>query len=327
MMSTTSASPHAPNFLVIGPAKTGTTSVYFYLRQHPQVFMSPAKELNFFEFSGKQPQWNGPQMPAVPRLDELPFRGHLIDSRTESNVWWGATATTWEEYLQFFIGATTETAIGEATSSNFFSPAACKNIRRLLPDVRLICILRQPVDRGFSQFLNTRRIGLEPVDDFVAAFWDCERRRQANWWPFLSEYETRGYYVKSLKTYFSHFCREQVRVYLYDDLCSNPVAMIQDIYQFLGVDPSFVPDVSQQYNRSLLPRSRQVSRVMRRNTLIKQMIKSVLPIQLRQVLPKLNQSRPNLHPATRRQLSAGYADEIGELQELIGRDLSSWLRE
>jgi hypothetical protein len=259
MMAATSTPPHAPNFLIIGPPKTGTTSLYFYLRQHPQVFMSPAKELDFFQHNGRLPQWNGPQIPAAARLDDLPSQGYLIDSGSEQNVWWGATATTWEEYLQFFDGVRRETAIGEATTANFFSADACRNIQRLLPDVRLICILRQPVERGFSQYQHARRMGVEPLDDFVAAYWDCERRRQENWHPFLSQYATRGYYVQSLKNYFNHFSQEQVRVYLYDDLKSNPVALTQDIYQFLGVDPSFVPDVSRQYNRSTVPISRQVS--------------------------------------------------------------------
>jgi hypothetical protein len=326
MMAATSTTPHAPNFLIIGPPKTGTTSLYFYLRQHPQVFMSPAKELDFFQHNGGLPQRNGPQISAAARLDELPSRGYLIDSGSEQNVWWGATATTWEEYLQFFNGVRTETAIGEATPSNFFSADACRNIQRLLPDVRLICILRQPVDRGFSQYQNTRRMGVEPLDNFVAAYWDCERRRQENWQPFLSQYETRGYYVQSLKNYFNHFSQEQVRVYLYDDLKSNPVALTQDIYQFLGVDPSFLPDVSRQYNRSTVPVSRQVSSAIQRHTPIKQVLKDILPRQLRRVLFGLTRKSPFLPAPIRRQLSADYADEIGELQIMIGRDLSSWLR-
>jgi hypothetical protein len=326
MTSETVTRPRPPNFLVIGLPKAGTTSVYFYLRQHPQVFMSPAKELEFFRFNGKQPQWNGPQRYTELHFNDLPSRGKLITPQTEPGIWWGATPSTWEEYLQFFAGVTTETAIGEATTSNFFSADACSNIQRLLPDVRLICILRQPVGRGFSQFQHARRISIEPLDDFVAAYRDCERRRHANWSPFLSLYETRGWYTHSLQAYRSRFSQEQLRIYLYDDLCTNPIAMMQDIYRFLGVDPAFIPDVSQKYNQSFLPRNRRVSEAIRGlNHGVKRLIKRLLPAQLHGAVSKLNRIRPHLNPAIRRQLTAEYANEICELQDLIGRDLSGWL--
>jgi hypothetical protein len=142
---------------------------------------------------------------------------------------------------------------------------------------------------------------------------------------FLSEYETVGYYVKSLRTYFNYFSRKQIGIYLYDDLCSNPIAMMQDIYQFLGVDSSFVPAVSQKYHYTIVPKSRQVSQIVRQDSLLKRIVKKLIPKQLRRKILQLNQSRPHLHPAVHKQLSAEYADEIDELQELIGRDLSTWL--
>jgi hypothetical protein len=264
-------------------------------------------------------------MSRLPNFDDLQSQGFLIDPDTTPDVWWGASPRSWEEYLRFFSGVTTEIAIGEATVGNFFSRTACENIHHLLPEVRLICVLRQPVERGFSQFLHARRTGKEPVDNFVLAYQDCERRRQANWHPFLSTYETVGYYVKSLRTYFNHFSREQINIYLYDDLCSNPTAMMQDIYRFLGVDSSFVPLVSQKYNYTTVPRSRQVSKIIHQDSLLKRIVKKLIPKQLRRKLLQLNRNRTQLHPTVHMQLSADYADEIDELQELIGRDLSTWL--
>lgn len=318
-------SHHAPTFLIVGVPKAGTTSTYFYLRQHPQVFMSPAKEIDFFRFGSVSPRWNGPQKLPLPSFDELPAHGALIDPVNTPGVWWEAIAHSWEEYLRFFAGVTTEPAIGEATPGNFFSDTACARIHKYLPDARLICILRQPVDQGFSRFLNTRRLGIEPLDDFVVAYRECEQRRQAGWGDPHVEYDLRGYYVRYLKRYWQTFGREQLRVYLYDDLQADPVAMMQDIYRFIGVDPSFTPEVSIHYNQAMLPRSQRIGKAMRTQHFLKKMVKKLLPSPVRRKIWGLNRTRPHLPADIRQELTAGHADEIRELEDLLGRDLSGWL--
>ncbi len=326
-MTALSSVRKVPNFLILGPPKTGTTSLYFYVRQHPQIFMSPAKELTFFQYGGRQPIWGGPQIPLGTRPAQLKSDGLLIDANTADNIWWNANPQTWDEYLSCFAGASPETAIGDATPMNFFNMTACENIRYYLPDARLICILRQPVDRGFSQFQNAVRTGAEPMKDFVAAYRDCARRRQENWHPFLAEYETHGYYVRYLSAYVDRFGWSRVRVYLYDDLRNDPIALLQDIFRYLGVDPTFVPDISRQYNQSLVARNSQVNRLLRRDTTAYRILKRLLPLPLRRKLGGLLRTRAALPPSVRGELTAEYTDEIRELQKMIGRDLSGWLRE
>lgn len=119
-----------PNFLIVGAAKAGTTSLYEYLRQHPDVFMSPLKEPGYY--------WS-----EAPTLEDAPIR-------------------TAEEYARLFAGVTTERAIGEATPRYLQSPTAAARIQRDCPDARIIVALRNPADRAYSSYLGRVRDGREP---------------------------------------------------------------------------------------------------------------------------------------------------------------------
>lgn len=118
-----------PNFLIAGAAKAGTTSLYEYLRQHPDVFMSPLKEPGYY--------W-----PEAPTLEDAPIR-------------------TREQYEALFANAQHERAIGEATPRYLQSPTAAERIRRDIPDARIIVSLRNPADRAYSSFLGRLRGGRE----------------------------------------------------------------------------------------------------------------------------------------------------------------------
>src|SRR3712207_4104321 len=123
-----------PNFLVIGAMKSGTTALYYYLEQHPEIYMSPVKEPNFF---------------------------------SQENA--ADTVTHIGTYEQLFKGASGKKAIGEASHSYLYEPRAAAEIRRYVPKVKLIAILRNPIDRAYSHFLHMVRSGTEPLDDFAQA--------------------------------------------------------------------------------------------------------------------------------------------------------------
>ncbi|MDY7015905.1 MAG: sulfotransferase, partial [Cyanobacteriota bacterium] len=150
-----------PNFLIIGAAKGGTTSLYTWLAQHPQIYMTPVKEPNFFALQGEN--FNYP-------------------SGTVSQRYLDECVTNFEAYLEQFKAVNCEIAIGEASPFYLYHPQAASRIQQTIPDVKLIAILRDPVERAYSNFLHHIREGFETVEDFSQALQAEESRMRDRWW-------------------------------------------------------------------------------------------------------------------------------------------------
>lgn len=304
-----------PNFLIIGAAKAGTSSLYGYLKQHPQVYMSPQKEPAFFALEGEILDFRGPG-------DEK-YNNRLI--------------TKIEDYRELFENVTTETAIGEASTDYIYSLKAPGLIRRYIPKVKLIVILRDPVHRAHSQFLDQVMERHEFLADFSDALQEEENRILDNWsssW----HYKQRGFYYVQLKRYFDLFDRNQFKIYLYDDYSTDPISVLKDIFCFLNVDENFIPDVSVRKNVSTVvaPRSKVLHNVLQYflvkdnpfETSLKLLLPAKVKIFMRTKLAnikKSNLSRPQVDPGLRKQLIEVYRDDILKCQDLIQRDLSKWL--
>jgi hypothetical protein len=295
-----------PNFLIIGAPKCGTTSVYHYLRQHPDVFMPDRKEPKFFAYEGGMPLFNSP------------------DGGERDTV-----VTSIEAYRALFDGVTTERAVGEASTTYLYWPDAVHRIHRYLPNPKLIAILRNPVERAYSNFLHQRRWGREPVGDFAAALRAEPERIAQNWGPFW-HYLAQGRYRSQLERYHRVFERKSIRVYLYDDLVRDPLALLRDIFRFLEVDDAFVPDVSLRYQVSSQQRVPSLGRLVRSKSRFKVALRPLLPDPLRRFLiereAKWNHlPGPTIDARLHRRLIEEHTDEISKLAALLDKDLSSWL--
>jgi hypothetical protein len=283
-----------PNFLIIGAQKSGTTSMYEYLKQHSQVFMSPVKEPKFFLGVG----WE------------------QIDRPTRAAL---------EAYEALFSGVTNEIAIGEASPPYLPSPEAPQRIAACLPDVRLVAILRNPVERAYSHWLHNIKNGRETLD-FRHALEAEPERLEGN--PLsLFAYATIGHYYNHLSRYLKLFPRERLRVYLFDDLAADPEAVVKDLFRFLAVDDAFRPKL-ERHNVSGVPRGRmgQLYDRLRKNPRTVKLVKRIVPGDVRDRLRARFLKRPGLPADVRRDLVASYRDEIRQLEELLQRDLSAWLR-
>ncbi len=294
-----------PNFIIIGAAKSGTTALYHYLKQHPQIYLSPIKETEFFAFEGEELNFYGP--------GDLPR----------------ATITNFADYQAQFQGVTDEIAIGEASPVYIYSSKAPERIKNYLPDVKLIAILREPVERAYSQYLMFIRDQRETLMDFAQAVKQEETRQQKGWawgWRYLE----LGFYYTQLKRYFDIFERQQIKVYLYDDLRDNPLKVIEDICGFLNVDTNFSPDMSFKPNISGVPDNKLLHDFLRKPNAVKDLLKPLLPAKLRKSmrlnLQNSNLSKPKLEPEVKEQLSPLFRKDILQLQDLIHRDLSGWLK-
>ena len=149
--------PKVPNFFIVGTGKAGTTSLHRYLRQHPQIYMSPVKEPSFFasEIRGER-LGKAFRQHVERRSRDLPEQ--LKDGRPVKPLGW--LASDWDDYLRLFQQVDGETAIGEASAIYLWSQTAAANIHAQIPDARIVMMLRDPAERAFSQYLHQLATGL-----------------------------------------------------------------------------------------------------------------------------------------------------------------------
>jgi hypothetical protein len=297
-----------PNFFVIGPARCATESLFSYLKQHPQIYMSPVKETNYFVYYGHEREYYGPG-------DEKALQGCRVPNL--------------KLYQEQFGAVTDEIAIGEASPWYIYRPEVPERIHHDLPTAKVIAMLRNPIDRAYSAFGLLRLSNREPVTDFLTAFNLESQRIDAGWEP-LWHYKSMGMYYEQVKRYYDRFDRSQTKIYIYDDFEVAPHAILRDIFQYLGVDDEFCPDISVRLNQSYVPKNDRVHSAVVGPSLLKSVFKPFLPRRARERLKtsvvELAVGRSGLSPEVREQLVPIFRDDILKLQELIGRDLSSWLR-
>lgn len=297
-----------PNILIIGAPKCGTSALYAALARHPQIYMSQVKEPFFFAFEGQPPVFVGPDAEA--------FRRDAI--------------TSWADYQALFAAAGDQLALGEASTlylTNYQPERTAENIRRRLPDVRLVAVLRQPADRAYSHFTYRRQRGHEPLRDFRQALAAEEWRIAANWSP-ACRYLRDGLYFCNLTPYFDRFSRERIQIYLYDDWNDRPQVVLADLCRFLQVDATLLPAQITRRNVTSWTRSRFLAILLRQTRTMRAALPKWLHRGVGTRLGAWNKIKPPpLDPGLRQELTASYRDEIEQLQDLIGRDLSHWLRE
>lgn len=301
-----------PNFLIIGAMKSGTTALYYHLEQHPEIYMSPVKEPNFFACEGER---------TMTRLPGDP----IGVSR--------ASVTDVESYRELFAKASGEKALGEASHSSLYSPKAPTNIQRHIPGAKMIVILRNPAERAYSHFLHSVRTGVEHTTDFARALEEEHSGEREG--RHLQDYVGWGLYHAQLQRYYEMFEASNIRVYLHEDLKDAPRETVRDVFRFLEVDDAFVPDTSLKRNISGDPRNRVLDRLLRGQHPLKSALKLRLPARMRwrasEVVDALKTRNlalpPPMPPEARHHLVEVYREDIGRLQALIGRDLSAWVEQ
>ena len=271
-----------PNLVVVGAMRSATSYLAAKLRTHPDVFMSPTKELHYF------------------------------------NRWYDR-GTEW--YMRNFAGATDESIVGEATPEYMHARGAIRRIAEVVPDAKLIASLRNPVDRAYSHYLKERAWIWEPLD-FAEAI-TVEPERLANATEVRRDryaYLDKGRYLTQLQRICEYFPRSSLLVVVFEDMRADPEGTFRTIFEFLGVDPSFIPpDLRTRVGSHKTLRSRRFHTALRR-----------LPASpVRRGLEKMNirtEAPPPMDPAIRARLLEEFAAPNAALAEWLGRDLDAWNR-
>jgi Sulfotransferase domain len=302
-----------PTFLILGAAKGGTTSLYAYLQQHPEVFMSVPKEPTFFGNEGTDGLFNGP---------------HDEDRAYHSRV-----ITTFSDYGALFRNVTDQKAIGEASVYSLYLPQAPAQIKKYVPNAMMFAVLRNPADRAYSAYLHVVRQARERLSFAAALEKEPERIRQK--WNPLWHFKAMGFYYEQVKRYYDMFGRQQVRIYLYEDFQKNPLAVISEVLESLAVNTSFTPDMSRRYKKSYVPKYPAIERVLHQSKVKVQFAKQHWPKPMRwrakyleafidRVASPNRFAPPPIPPDVRSSLLSEYHDDILRLSDLLGRDLSHW---
>ena len=299
-----------PNFLVIGAPRSGTTTLHYSLGRHPEIFVSPMKETNFFLFdnSDRLPSW--------------------IDDATRRVI-----PKTLHGYEALFAQATSRhRAIGESSPTYLHGPVA-RRIKNHLPDAKLIAILRHPVEQAYSIYATWQcgSVADQPIDHFIDALSNHEPG------PLgvapLAEY---GQFHRHISPFFDQFDRSQIKVVLLEDLRRDSVAFFADLFRFLGVDDQIRLDDVPRYNTSGAARSAAVHcalgalgsmrlKILARATLPEATIRHLTILKHRVRSANLRRNA-KLTPNLRRHLTERfYQADILALGALVGRDLDSWL--
>lgn len=282
-----------PNFFIGGVAKCGTTSLYRYLAQHPEIHMSPVKETRFFDKA----------------LDEADGDAKAIEAATS-------------EYLSYFEEAGDAPIRGEGSPGYFYHPEVPARIHERVEDPLFLFSFRDPVERAYSDYLMSAREGrfersfLKLVEDDIEALDGGEP----------TSVVPQGLYATNLQRYLDTFGREQVKIVLLDELKDDALGLLESTARFLDVDPGPMADIDyeKRHNPYGQPRN-ALAQWLRTSGVVRAAARILLPKQLRiylgdEVLLE-KQEKPPMDPDARQLLLDLYEPEINRLETILDREL------
>lgn len=300
-----------PDFLIVGAAKAGTTSLHHYLALNHEILMSEPKEPKYISYAAVNHPFQGPG-----------------DQEVHKNI-----IKTFHSYSRLFMTSRPVKRRGESSVENlYYHREVIPLILDLLKNPAIVMLLRNPVDRAFSAFTHMKRDNREPYS-FEQAL-ELEDERIASGFAFLWHYKKGGLYYEQVKDYLDHFPR--CKIFLFEDLKQDAQKVVDETCAFLKVKSNKVHDKT-IYNRSGIPlrkwKSLLYNNWIRRDFPLKSSLVSILPVRikdglkvrLKEKLLDENLIKAHMLPETRKMLLAYYREDILKLQQLIGRDLSHWL--
>ena len=212
------ARPERPDFIIIGAPKAGTTALHSALAQHPEVFTTTPKEPKYWLCGdAPPPHWIGPG-----------------DAHSQQEWIWRR-----RDYDALFRPAAEHQVRGESTPFYLWSYPAHRRIAEHLPDVKLIAVVRDPIDRAYSNWMHLWSDGLEREPDFERAFAQQRQRIDAGWAPFW-RYQDLGLYGRQLEHLYRYVDRQRVLVVRYRDIVETPARTVDEVCRFLGISESHV---------------------------------------------------------------------------------------
>ncbi len=296
-----------PDFMMVGAAKSGTTTLYDFLNKHPEVyFPNRAKEPHYFSFGGMAPRYLDPGF-----VDKL----------------------TWKtsDYLKLYENAPTDQKLGDGSTSYLYNASnVISNIQRLYGEaarkIAIIIVLRNPIDRAYSHYNYLLRNGFEQLPFEVAIQQEVMAERKHQRWGF--DYLGYGDYAEGVQLYRKHF--DRVKVMLFEDL-HNASETTRELCEFLEISPK-VEASFPRTNPSGKPRNAFLAQTLLKNRTLKRAVNS-LPQSARRslllgrdaLLSKVLEKK-EMSDEARDQLRQRYRYPVIQLEGMLNKNLSAWLQ-
>ena len=301
-----------PDLFIVGAPKSGTTSVYEWLKGHPDVYMTPVKEPCFYSRD-------------------------LAADRSGNFLRYDADR---ERYLALFADAGDAKRVGEASTRYLYSKEAPALIARDQPAARIVAILRNPVDMIASLHAHKLAGGTEDLPRLVDAL-DAEEDRHAGRRlpkdsnPYLATYRDRARFGEQIPRWLDVFGRDQVHVILFEELIRDPATHFRQLLEFLDVDSTYRPEAFSTHNPAHGARGGLI-RALARSAPVQFLAWRVLPAVIgdartRALARRASHSRLRRRSAPRAEvpadlrarLEAEFAPDVARLSEVLGRDVGS----
>ena len=285
------------DFFIVGAPKAGTTSLYHYLKEHPEIEMSSQKEPDYFS--------------------DIPLQ--------EQGMYYGKNRiNTLDKYESLF--AQKEGVIyGEGSVSYLFYENVAEDIKKYNPNAKIIIMLRNPIDRAFSHYLMDYRLGLvsDSFEDIIN-----KKSKYKNVHLFYQQYVEVSEYAMQIQRYCNVFSTDNLLLIDYEDFKGDVAGTVDLVYDFLKVSTEFAADVNTKHNTFTMPKNKGI-RFIYSFVFLRKILTFIFPISLveniKGLLFKVDK-KPKLLEETRNQLKQFFSDDVRELGSVLGKDYSKWTK-
>lgn len=289
--------PGPVDIMIAGTQKAATSSLQRYMGEHPNVITHPALEFTYFVL---EEEWKQ----GYDKRYRHQFGDHIDNTK---------------KIMAKNVGI-------------MYFEHALQHLKEHNPDVRIIIVLRNPVDRAYSAFWYARWRGHETLESFEEALHSDPSRADTFVSRGIVDYIGRGEYAKQIEMVYRYFDKSQVLIIMQDDMKKDMKSIMKQVFEFSGLDSSFVPDLDKKYNESSKSIFPKISRWLRDDkssvkNILKALVSPKFLTKAKYKVSRLNSTLytpPPMNPETRKELVDHYREHNERLGKLIGRDLSSW---
>jgi hypothetical protein len=284
-----------PNFFIVGAMKAGTTSLYNYLKPVQGIYMSPNKEPHYFA------------------AEDIPNSASRIVIRDKN------------KYLSLFANVKDEIAIGEASTNYLYSRNCPHRIHEVIPEAKIIIILRDPIQRAFSHYLfnvRNKHLGIHKISFIEAIKKDYGAKEKGIGTSIL--YVEKGLYYEQVKRYFDLFGRKLVKVLIFEEFTKNRYEKVKEVLEFLDIDADPQKNIDETFHEFFLPRnpiSHSIVASTKAAKLATLLPESTLKMNLRRYLLGSSLDKPEISEEAKMFLADIFKDDVKHLESLLGRSL------